>query len=205
MKILIIDDHAVVRTGVRKLLAEQFGGEILETGTGDEGIALYEKLRPDVVILDLNLNGPGGLEIMTRLLAIDPKAKILIFTTHAEPVYAARAMKEGARGYVSKSAPADELITAVKRLVAGRQYIDQELSSRLAICQFSPGDPLQSLSTRELEILRKLGDGCSLSEIAESLGVAYKTVANTCTQIKQKLGLEKTSDLIRFSVENLHR
>lgn len=205
MKILIIDDHAVVRTGVRKLLAEQFGGEILETGTGDQGIALYDKLRPDVVILDLNLNGPGGLEIMTRLLAIDPKAKILIFTTHAEPVYAARAMKEGARGYVSKSAPADELITAVKRLVAGRQYIDQELSSRLAICQFSPGDPLQSLSTRELEILRKLGDGCSLSEIAESLGVAYKTVANTCTQIKQKLGLEKTSDLIRFSVENLHR
>lgn len=205
MKILIIDDHAVVRAGVRKLLAEQFGGEILEAATGDAAITLYKKHRADVVILDLNLDGAGGLEVMTRLLAIDPKANILIFTTHAEPVYAARAMTEGARGYVSKSAPAEELVTAVKRIAAGRQYIDQEVSSRLAICQFSAGDPLQSLSTRELEILRKLGDGSSLSEIAESLGIAYKTVANTCTQIKQKLGIEKTSDLIRFSVENLRK
>lgn len=142
---------------------------------------------------------------MTKLLAVDPKARILVFTTHAEPVYAARAMKEGARGYVSKSAPADELITAIKRVIAGRQYIDQEVSSRLAIVQFSKGDPLQSLSTREVEILRKLGEGCSLSDISSSLGVAYKTVANTCTQIKLKLGVEKTADLIRFSVENLRK
>ena len=205
MKLLIIDDHAVVRTGVRKLLAEQFGCDIVEASEGASGLDIFQKHRPDVVILDLNLDGTGGLEIITKLLAMDPKAKIVVFTTHSEPVYAARALKEGARGYVSKSAPSDELIVAVRKVLAGRQYVDQEVASRLALCQLGAGDPVQSLSTRELEILRKLGEGCSLSDIADSLGIAYKTVANTCGTIKQKLGVEKTSDLIRFSVENLRR
>ena len=108
-----------------------------------------------------------------------------------------------ARGYVSKSAPADELLAAVRKVYEGGQYIDREVASRLAIGQFSGEDPLQKLTTRELEILRMLGNGASLSVIADSLGVAYKTIANSCTQMKVKLGVERTADLIRLSVESL--
>ncbi|MEQ1717180.1 MAG: response regulator transcription factor [Hyphomicrobium sp.] len=205
MKILLVEDHAVVREGVRKLLAEQFRATIFEAADVETGLRLYDAKSPELIILDLNLDKTGGLEMLRRILARDPKARILIFTTHSEPVYAARAMRAGARGYVSKSAPAEELVSAVKKVAAGGQYIDRDVASRLAICQFSSDDPLQKLTVRELEILRKLGNGASLSDIAESLGVAYKTVANTCSQIKIKLGVERTADLIRLSVETLRK
>lgn len=203
MKILIVEDHEVVREGVRKLLADQFKASILEAADADSGMRQFAAEKPDVVVLDLNLKKMGGLEVLRRMLTIEPKANVLVFTTHSEPVYAARAMRSGARGYVSKSAPADELVAAVRKVAGGGQYIDRDVAARLALGQFSAEDPLQKLSARELEILRKLGQGSSLSDIAESLGIAYKTVANTCSQIKLKLGVERTADLIRLSVENL--
>lgn len=203
MKVLLVEDHAVVREGVRKLLLEQFNAEIVEAADGAQALQSFRAERPDIVVLDLNLTGTGGLEVLRRMLVLDARAKILVFTTHSEPVYAARAMQSGAKGYVSKSAPADELLSAVKRIVEGGQYIDRDVASRLAIGQLSTNDPFQKLSARELEILRLLGNGASLSDIAEKLGVAYKTVANTCTHIKEKLGVERTADLIRLSVENL--
>lgn len=205
MKILVVEDHAVVREGVRKLLVDQFKAIIFEASEAETGMCLFESKRPELVILDLNLDKTGGLEVLRRILTLDSKANVLVFTTHSEPVYAARAMRAGARGYVSKSAPAEELVAAVKKCIGGGQYIDRDVASRLALCQFSAEDPLQKLTARELEILRKLGNGSSLSDIAESLGVAYKTVANTCSQMKLKLGVERTADLIRLSVENFRK
>ena len=127
--------------------------------------------------------------------------RIVVFSMHAEPVYAARALRLGARGYVSKSAGADELVTAVKRVAEGGRYVEREIAGELAFAQLSSEDPLQQLSTREIEILRLLGEGNSLTEIAQAIGVAYKTVANTCSIIKSKLGVERTADLIRLSME----
>ncbi len=205
MKILVVEDHAVVREGVRKLLLSQFEPEIAEAADCDSALELFPRFKPDIVVLDLNLEGTGGLEVLRRILAIDAKAKVLVFTTHSEAVYAARAMRSGARGYVSKSASSDELLAAVKKVFDGGQYIDKDVAGRLAISQLTVDDPLQKLSARELEILRMLGNGASLTDIANSLGVAYKTVANTCSHIKLKLGVERTADLIRLSVENLQR
>jgi two-component system, NarL family, invasion response regulator UvrY len=201
MRILLVDDHIVVREGVRRLLSGIGGIELREASSGDEALDMYGKERPDLVLLDLNLAGVGGLELLRRLLALDEKARVVVFSMHAEPIYAARALRLGARGYVSKSAGANELVTAVKRVAEGGRYVEQEIASELAFSELSAEDPLQQLTTREIEILRLLGEGNSLTEIARSIGVAYKTVANTCSIIKSKLGVERTADLIRVSIE----
>jgi len=202
MKILLVDDHSVVREGVRRLLSGMEGAELCEAASGQEAFALFRKERPEMVLLDLNLaGGIGGLELLRRLLVEDEKVRVVVFSMHAEPIYAARALRLGARGYVSKSAGADELVTAVKRVAEGGRYVEREIAGELAFSQLSADDPLQQLTTREIEILRLLGEGNSLTEIAEAIGVAYKTVANTCSIIKSKLGVERTADLIRVSME----
>ena len=201
MKVLLVDDHAVVREGIRRLLPVHFEAQVSEAGDVESGLVIYERERPDIVLLDLNLAGTGGLEMLRRILALDASAKVVIFSMHAEPVYAVRAMKAGARGYVSKSAPVDELIAAIRKVSAGGQYIDREVASRIAVSQLTSEDPMQQLSMREAEILRLLGQGKSLTAISESLGVAYKTVANTCSNMKAKLGVERTADLIRLAIE----
>ena len=203
MKILIVDDHGVVREGLHRLFQSHFEAQVFEAANIDEGLAIYARERPDVVVLDLNLEGAGGLELLRRVLAIDGAARVIVFSMHHEPIYAIRAVRGGARGYVSKSAPVEELIAAIRKVRAGEQYIDRDLASRIAVSQISTDDPLQSLSIRELEILRMLGQGKSMTSISESLGIAYKTVANICTQIKVKLGVDRTADLIRLAVETL--
>jgi DNA-binding NarL/FixJ family response regulator len=203
MKILLVEDHAVVREGVRRLLSVHMTASIAEAGDVESALALYAQDKPDLVILDLNLTGAGGLEMLRRLLAIEPDAKVLIFSMHAEPGFAARALKAGAKGYVSKSAPSEELIAAVNRVLQGSNYIDRDMASALALGQHVTDDPLQSLSVREVEILRLLGQGKSLTAIADALGVAYKTVANNCSQMKAKLGVERTADLIRLALTSL--
>ena len=200
MRILLVDDHIVVREGVRRLLAGIGGIELSEAASGDAALELFERERPDLVVLDLNLAGMGGLEILRRLLAIDAKVRVVVFSMHAEPIYAARALRLGARGYVSKSAGAVELVTAVKRVAEGGRYVESEIASEMAFSQVSTDDPLQQLTPREIEILRLLGEGSSLTEIAQAIGVAYKTVANSCSIIKSKLGVERTADLIRVSI-----
>ena len=203
MKVLLVDDHGVVREGVRRLLSMHFDLSVLEASDVESALQIYQAQAPDLVLLDINLEGLGGLEFLRRVLAIDAAAKVLIFSMHAEPVYAVRALRAGARGYVSKSAPVDELIAAVTKVAAGGQYIDREMASRVAVSQISQDDPLQQLTIREVEILRLLGQGKSLTAISESLGLAYKTVANICSQMKVKLGVERTADLIRLAVESL--
>jgi len=205
LKVLLVDDHTVVREGVRRLVAGMREIVLSEAGSGAEALAMASKEPPDLVLLDLNMKGISGLELLRRLLLKDPKCRVIVFSMHAEPVYAARALKLGAKGYVSKSAAADELLTAIKRVSEGGHYIERELASQLAIHQYSGDDPLQQLTTREIEILRLLGDGKSLQGIADALGVSYKTVANTCSLMKSKLGLERTADLIRMSIELLGR
>ncbi|HEY8128006.1 MAG TPA: response regulator transcription factor, partial [Hyphomicrobium sp.] len=166
MKILIVDDHGVVREGLRKLFVAHFEAEVLETAGIEKALDVYAKERPDVVVLDLNLEGAGGLEVLRRVLAADSSARVIVFSMHHEPIYAVRAIRGGARGYVSKSAPVEELIAAIRKVRAGEQYIDRDLASRIAVSQISSDDPLQSLSIREVEILRMLGQGKSMTAIS---------------------------------------
>lgn len=202
---LLVDDHAVVREGVRRLMSNQAGIVLREASSGEEALAQIQTEQMDIVLLDLNLRGAGGLELLRRLVLEYPSIRVIVFSMHTEPIYAARALRLGARGYVSKSAPSEELVTAVERVAEGELYVERALAAALAVSPYAGADPLQRLTTREIEILRLLGDGKSLSAIADALGVSYKTVANTCSLMKSKLGLERTADLIRTSIELLRR
>lgn len=200
MKILLVDDHVIVRSGLRSLLASVADTQISEAATGREALQRLRQDRPDLVLLDLKLPGIGGLELLRRMLLEDRTARILVLSMHAEPLYAARAMQLGARGYLSKNASAEELLTAVRRVVEDGRYIESEIAQELALQTIASGHGLQDLTERDLEIIRLLADGMSLAEIADALGISYKTVANACTQIKAKLGVTRTNDLIRMAM-----
>ena len=203
MKVLIVDDHGVVRDGLSRLLSTHFTVETFEASNVDAALEIYHSVHPTLVILDLNLDGPGGLELLRRLLGKEPSAKVIVFSMHHEPLYALRALRAGASGYVGKSAPVEELLAAIRAVESGGQYVDRELAARIALSHATNDDTLQSLTLREVEILRLLGQGKSLTAISEGLGIAYKTVANICTHMKVKLGVDRTADLIRLAVETL--
>jgi DNA-binding NarL/FixJ family response regulator len=198
MKILIVDDHAIVRDGLSRLLATDGDHEVKLAATGREALLLARSFHPALVILDLNLPGLGGLELLRRLVAIEA-GRILVLSMHAEPLYARRSLEAGAHGYVSKNAAPDELLTAVRRVAAGGRYVEAEIAQALALG--AGAETLNALSPRELEIMRLLAAGSSLAEIAEALGASYKTIANTCTLIKSKLGVARTADLVRLAIE----
>ena len=200
MTILLVDDHALVRAGLKRLLATLDQGEILEAANGQDALALLRAERPALVILDLNLPGLGGLELLRRMIQAGARA-ILVLTMHAEPLYAKRALEAGAAGYVTKNASPDELLTAVRRVTAGGRYVEAELAQALAAPQAGGRQTLDNLTARELEIMRLLAKGASLAEIADAVGVGYKTVANNCGQIKSKLGVSRTADLVRLAIE----
>jgi len=202
MNILLVDDHAVVRAGVRRLLATEASVSIREAKSSDEALDACRRERPDLVILDLKLPGSSGLELLRRLVQLDKSVRILVLSMHSEPVYAARALQAGARGYISKSAAAEELVEAVRQVGKGGRYIEPEIAVELAVGKLSGADPLHQLTAREVDILRLLGEGKTYTQIAAALGVSYKTVANLSSAIKAKLAVETTADLIRLSVES---
>lgn len=201
MKLLVVDDHAMIRAGLRQLCADDpvwQAATILEAEEGAAALALQKKERPQITVLDLNLPGLGGLELLRQILTEDPAARVLVFSMHSEPAYAVRALKLGAKGYLSKHASPSELRAALARISSGLTYVEGEIAQALAM---QAGEPRQALSERDLDILRMLGEGRSFAQIASALGLGYKTVANSATQIKSKLGVSRTADLIRLSVE----
>ncbi|HLB97412.1 MAG TPA: response regulator transcription factor [Acetobacteraceae bacterium] len=200
MKILLVDDHVVVRSGLRNLLTSVADTRISEAATGRDALLRLRQDQPDLVLLDLNLPGIGGLELLRRMLLEDKAVRILVLSMHAEPLYATRAMELGARGYLSKNASAEELLSAVRRVAEGGRYIENEIAQELALQKLSPGHDLQDLTARDLEIMRLLAEGMSLTEIADALGIGYKTAANACSHIKAKLGVTRTNDLVRMAM-----
>ena len=201
MKVLIVDDHPIVRAGLLRLMAAEPEIEVREAATGKEALALVREHRPDLVVLDLNLPGVGGLEVIARLKLDDPGVRVLVLTMHDNAIYVTRALQAGASGYVSKNAPPDEILEAMRRVAGGRNYIEHDIAQELALLNIrTPAHLLNDLSRRDIEILRLLGEGRSLSQIADTIGVSYKTVANNCAQIKAKLGVTRTAELIRIAV-----
>ena len=199
MNILLVDDHAIVRDGLRRLLEASSNDQVFEAQDGAEAIAQLSRRAIDLVILDLNLPGLGGVELLRRILLVG-RARVLVLSMHAEPLYAARALEAGASGYVSKNADPDELLTAVRRVLGGGRYVEAEIAQALA-WRGGGDQSMGQLSPREIEIMRLLAAGKSLSEISGELGVAYKTAANLCSQIKTKLGVARTADLVRLAIE----
>jgi two-component system, NarL family, invasion response regulator UvrY len=208
MKVLIVDDHPIVHAGLRRLIAVEADAQIREAATAKEALASFKDDRPDLVIMDLNLPGIGGLETIRRLIIEDESARILVFSVHDDSIYVARAFEVGALGYVTKNAPPDQISLAIVRVAAGHDYIEPDIAQQLALLTVrAPGrshlsHPFKDLTRRDLEILQLLGKGFSLRQIAGAVGLSYKTVANNCTHIKNKLGLARTADLIRIAIEH---
>lgn len=204
MKMLIVDDHPIVRAGLRRLLAADKDTEIAEAATGKEALTMARANHPDLVILDLNLPGMGGFDLIARFVRDTPRPRILVLSMHDDPVFAMRALEAGADGYVSKNAPPAQIIEAIGRLATGQSYVGPELAQQLAMWNARVhAHPLKDLSRRDLQILRLLGSGQSMQQIADALGIGYKTVANNCGQIKARLGVKRTAELIRFAVLTL--
>jgi two-component system, NarL family, invasion response regulator UvrY len=203
VKILIVDDHPIVRGGLRRLLAAEPQVEIREAADGKDALIAFREQRPNLVILDLNLPGIGGIDVITRLKIADPGARVLVLSMHDDLIHVTRALRAGATGYVSKHAPPDEILTAVRRVTAGQTYVEHDIAEQLVFAKIrTPSHPLEDLSSRDLEILRLLAEGRSLPQIADVVGISYKTAANSSSQIKAKLGVTSTADLIRVAIRS---
>lgn len=202
MKILIVDDHPIVRAGLRRLLTAESEIEICEATSGREALSVFRKLQPTLVILDLNLPDIGGLEVLARLKAADPDARVLVLSMHDDEIHIMRSLRAGAAGYVTKNAPPQELLEAIERVALGGTYIEREIAEGLVFASIRASPhPLKDLSSRDLEILRQLAQGRTLSQIAEAVGIGYKTAANNCTRIKARLGAATTADVIRIAIQ----
>jgi two-component system, NarL family, invasion response regulator UvrY len=199
-RLLVVDDHAIVRSGIRRLLSERTDIDVLEAVSGEEALRAVQEQSLDLIVLDLNLPGLGGLELLRRLTRAAPKAPILVFSQHAEAIYATKALEAGARGFVSKNAMPEEFLEAVDAVLAGGTAIEKSVQREMTMRDLAEDAYLKPLTERDIEILRLLAAGNSLSEIAAKLGVAYKTVANTLSRIKEKLGVGQTSELIRIAI-----
>ncbi len=204
IKVLLVDDHAVVRAGYRMLLQGTDVVEIVaEAENGEMACKYYVDMSPDVVVMDLSLPGMGGLEAIRRIIARDSAARILVFSMHEETVFVEQALNAGAKGYITKSAAPETLIDAIKELAAGKQFLDAEIAQRLAFQKTRDKDmPFSMLSTREFSIFCLLAEGHNTSEIAKRLSLSYKTVANYSTQIKSKLNVNTIAEITRLAIRH---
>jgi two-component system invasion response regulator UvrY len=200
MRILIVDDHPIVASGCRALLAGDADIEIFDAADADNGEAVFAREAPDICVLDINLPGVSGFELARRILARDGSARIIMFSMNDDPVFAARAIEAGARGYVSKSGDPQDLVAAIQEVARGGVFLTPATAQSLAFAR--PDDRLGKLSPREIEILRLLAAGKSLTEIAWMVHASYKTIANTSSMMRHKLGLRTSAELVRLAIES---
>lgn len=201
-RVLIVDDHPVVLSGCRALFAGDGSVKIDEASDGKSGHRAYLHRKPDVTVIDTNLPDISGFELMRRIRKDDPDARIIIFSINDDPAFVVRAMEMGAQGYVSKRGDPRLLVKAVRKVAAGDHFITPQLAEAVTFSTAAiKANPLSQMSPRELEILKLLGRGDKIIEIADTLEISYKTVANTTSLLKQKLGAKNHSDLIRIAVE----
>lgn len=203
VKVLIVDDHPIIISGCRALLAQRPGVTLIEALDGEEGVRLYASHRPDVAVIDVRLPGASGFEITRRILLRDPGARIIIFTMNDDPIFAARAIECGAKGYLAKNDDPNNFVEAIVKVADGGVFLTPEIAQKLAFYNVKSADnPVSQLNARELEIIRLLCSGKSTAEIASDVNLSYKTVANTCSMLKNKLGARTMVDLVRIALEH---
>jgi two-component system invasion response regulator UvrY len=203
MRVLIVDDHPIVASGCRAVLADEGDIVLLEAADAEGGERVFAAEHPDICIIDINLPTVSGFELARRILARDSAARIIMFSMNDDPIFAARAIDTGARGYVSKSGDPCDLVDAIRQVGNGGTYLPSAMARSIAFA--GPGfaqSPLSKLTSREMEILRLLSAGKSLSEIAWLVQSSYKTVANTASIMRQKLGVRTSVELIRLAIES---
>jgi len=201
VRVLIVDDHPIIVSGCSAMLAGE-GIEVVDARDAGTGLAAFRAHRPDVTVVDIAMPGVSGLELTRWILQEDPQARIVVFSMNDDPIFAARAIEAGARGYVTKNDDPFLLLEAVREVAAGGVFLMPKIASRLAFEKNAvAANPLSALTPRELEILRMLGAGLGMTEIAEATQVSYKTIANSCSIMKRKLGARTPMELMRIALE----
>jgi len=205
IRVLVADDHAVVRRGLRQILSET--EDILvegEASTLDQVRALVSEKRYDVLILDVNMPGGTGIDLLAELRRENPKAKVLVLTVYSEQEYAVRAIRAGAAGFLSKESAPEKLIEAVRKLAAGGKYLSSEVAERLAslVAGEASGAPHERLTDREFEVLKMLASGLSVSQIGQDLSLSVKTVSTHRARILKKMDMSSNSELMRYAMKN---
>ena len=203
--VLLVDDHAVVRTGFRLLLQSQPDIKVAaEAPSGEAACQIYAELAPDVVVMDLGMPGMGGLEALRRIRARNPAARVLALSAHDDLMHVRRALREGALGFLSKRSAPEALIEAIATVAAGRRYIDPSLAQKLALAEIEGAarSPIEQLSEREFEVFIRLAGGATVQKIADDLKLSASTIGTHLYNIKQKLGVVNQSELTLLAIRH---
>lgn len=204
MRILLIDDHAVVRQGLKLILADHFNqADFGEASTAQEALALVLKEDWDVLVLDVTLPGRGGLEVLKEIKQVRPKLPVLVLSMHPEDQFAVRMLKAGAAGYLTKESAGNELVGAIEKVVAGGRYISASLAERMAshLATEIPESPHEQLSDREFLVLRKIASGRTVSQIAQEFSLSVKTISTYRARVLGKMGMKNNAELTHYAVQ----
>lgn len=205
LKVLLVDDHAIVRSGLRRILEDAFPGTwVGEAGLAEEALDLLRKEPWDLLVLDISLPGRSGLDLLPEARALLPRLPIIVLSMYGEQQFAVRALKAGASAYLTKEHAADELILAIRTVLAGRRYIGESLAEKLAAHVALDHDrvPHERLSAREFEVFRRIGSAKGITEIAEELGLSVKTVSTYRTRILDKMGLASNAEVMQYAIRH---
>jgi two-component system, NarL family, invasion response regulator UvrY len=203
MRVLIVDDHPIVASGCRTVLADEPEIVLLEAADAESAERVFVTEHPDISVIDINLPTVSGFELARRILAHSASARIIMFSMNDDPVFVARAIEIGAKGYVAKTGDPNDLVEAIREVAKGNVYLPPAIARSMAFAGPAvASSPLSKLNSREMEILRLLSSGKTLSEIAWLVHAPYKTVANTSSIIRQKLGVRTSAELVRLAIES---
>lgn len=205
IRVLLVDDHELVRLGIKKLLSDINTIEIIgEAASGEEAISLASKLLPDVILMDVKMPGMGGLEATKRIAKVYPQIKILVVTVYGDEPYPSRVLQAGACGYMTKGASLDEMIQAIKTVYAGRRYLSPEVAQQLALKHLTHSDesPFDALSEREMQVLIMITSGQKVNDVADQLCLSPKTVNSYRYRLFEKLGIDSDVELTHLAIRH---
>ncbi|TKB44752.1 UvrY/SirA/GacA family response regulator transcription factor [Thalassotalea mangrovi] len=203
IKVLLVDDHDLVRTGIRRILDDVKGIKVIsEVATGEEAVQFCRQIEPDVVLMDMNMPGIGGLEATKKILRYAPDCKVIILTVHVEEPYPSKVMQIGASGFLSKSAGCDEMVQAIKAVNAGQRYLPASIAQKMALSQFNhdSDNPFKALSERELQIMLMITRGEKVTDISEQLSLSSKTINSYRYRMFEKLSVSNDVELTHLAI-----
>jgi two-component system invasion response regulator UvrY len=205
IRVLLVDDHAILRRGLRALLSDAFhDASFGEASNAEQALELVGKNAWDVALLDITLPGKGGMEILKEIKAARPRLPVLVLSAHPEDQFAVRALKAGAEGYMTKESAPEELVKAIHKILAGGRYVSPALAEKLALSVRKDFrvTPHETLSNREYEVMRRIASGKTVTEIAGELSLSVKTISTFRTRILEKLGVKNNAEITRYAIQN---